>query len=69
MNNQYKIEIESDGKPLTADAKELKIISSPVAIACLRHEPTLTSIYVYKKIPWFQRLFIKWCFGLKYIKI
>ena len=69
MNNQYKIEIEADGTPLTTEVKELEIISSPVAIAYLRHEPTLTNICVYKEIPWFQRLFIEWCFGLKYIKI
>lgn len=40
----------------------------PMPIAYLVHEPTMTSISVYKPINWFQRVMIKWFFGLKYEK-
>lgn len=40
----------------------------PTPIAYLVHEPTMTSISVYKPINWFQRVMIKWFFGLKYKK-
>lgn len=32
------------------------------------HEPTMTSVAVYKKIPRLQLWFIKKCFGLEYKK-
>lgn len=38
-------------------------------VAYLLHEPTHTNIAVYQKMNWFQRLMIRWCFGLKYRKI
>lgn len=35
-------------------------------VGYLRHEPTHTKIAVYQHIGWFQRLMIRWCFGLEY---
>ena len=40
----------------------------PKVVGYLTHENTHTTINVYKKINWFQALFLKWCFGLKYTK-
>ena len=40
----------------------------PKMVAMLIHEPTKTSIPVFKPMNCFQRLMIKWCFGLKYQK-
>ena len=45
------------------------IISPPIAIGYLEHEPTKAQIAVYSKIGWFKRLMLKWCFGLKYVKL
>lgn len=44
-------------------------IEQPKVIAQLIHESTKTAISVYKPINRFQRWMIKWCFGLKYVKI
>lgn len=41
-------------------------IDQKVPVGFLRHEPTQVNISVYKKIGWFKRLMIDWCFGLKY---
>lgn len=41
----------------------------PQPVATLRHEPTHTNIYVYKKINMFHRFMLNLCFGLKYSKI
>ncbi|MDO4931570.1 MAG: hypothetical protein Q4E63_02795 [Prevotellaceae bacterium] len=38
-------------------------------IGYLRHEPTNTSITVYKPISRFKALMLRWCFGLKYEKL
>ena len=38
-------------------------------IAYLKNEETTISIAVYSKFSLFKRFMIKWCFGLKYIKI
>lgn len=38
----------------------------PEPIGYLRHKPTHTTISVYRKINRFQRLMMKWCFGLEY---
>ena len=35
-------------------------------VGYLHHKPTHTNIAVYQHIGWFQRLMIRWCFGLKY---
>ena len=37
-------------------------------IGYLRHRPTNSVFSVYKKINWFQRIMIKLCFGLEYVK-
>lgn len=38
-------------------------------IGRLEHEPTCTSIPVYKPISRFKALMLRWCLGLKYKKI
>ena len=38
----------------------------PEPIGYLRHEPTHTNIAVFRKIPRFQRYWLKICFGLTY---
>lgn len=43
-------------------------INQPKIVAMLIHEPTKTSISVYKPMNYFQRLMIKLCFGIKYQK-
>lgn len=43
-------------------------IEVPQEIGYLKHEQTKTSIAVFSKINWFQRLMIRLCFGLKYVK-
>lgn len=45
-----------------------KIQQPPKVVAYLVHEPTMTSIAVYKPINGLQRVIIKWFFGLKYKK-
>ncbi len=32
----------------------------------LHHKPTHTKIAVYQHVGWFQRLMIRWCFGMEY---
>nr|DAH35794.1 MAG TPA: hypothetical protein [Caudoviricetes sp.] len=45
-------------------------VKQPVKIIVyIVHEPTRTSIPVYDKIGFFQRIMIRMCFGLKYKKI
>lgn len=46
-----------------------KITGLPKVVAQLVHEPTKTVISVYKPINRFQQWMIKWCFGLKYVRI
>lgn len=47
---------------------EITIVKKPPEpIGGLIHEPTMITIHVYKKMNWFHKLMIKWCFGLKYI--
>lgn len=41
----------------------------PQPIGYLRHDPTGYSLAVYKPIPRFHALMLRWCFGVKYIKI
>lgn len=48
--------------------KSLRDLMLPQAIGRLRHEPTGYAISIYKPIPRFQRLMLRWCFGLKYEK-
>ncbi len=35
-------------------------------VGYLHHKPTHNKIAVYQHIGWFQRLMIRWCFGLEY---
>lgn len=44
-------------------------IKLPDPIGQLIHEPTMSSISVYKPISRFKRLMLRWAFGLKYEKI
>ena len=44
------------------------VLDKPKSIGYLYHEATQSTIPVYHKINSFQRLMLKWCFGLKYIK-
>lgn len=44
-------------------------IKLPDPIGQLIHEPTMTTIKVYKPISRFKRIMIRWAFGLKYEKI
>lgn len=44
-------------------------IKLPDPIGNLVHEPTMTSIKVYKPISRFKRIMLRWCFGLKFEKI
>nr|DAP86565.1 MAG TPA: hypothetical protein [Caudoviricetes sp.] len=48
---------------------EIEYIEQPKAIAKLVHKSTQSIIPVYKPLNWFQRLMIRWCFGLKYERI
>ena len=41
-------------------------IKPPEPIGYFYHEPTMTNIAVYRKIPRLQLWFIKKCFGLEY---
>ncbi len=38
-------------------------------IGYLKHDPTGYSLAVYKPIPRFKRIMLRWCFGLKFEKI
>ena len=44
-------------------------IKLPDPIGQLVHEPTMSRISVHKPISRFQRLMLRWAFGLKYEKI
>ena len=48
---------------------ESRFIKPEKPVAYLQHEATKTQIGVYKKINRFQRLMMRICFGLKYIKL
>ena len=40
----------------------------PKPIGYLEHEESKTRIPVFKRIGWFHRCMLRWCFGVKYIK-
>lgn len=44
-------------------------IKFPDPIGQLVHEPTMSRISVYKPIPRFKRLMLRWALGLKFEKI
>lgn len=48
------------------ESYKIRQASQPVGF--LIHEATGTNIAIYKPINWFQRVMIKWRFGLKYQK-
>lgn len=48
---------------------EMKKIEIPIPVGYLRHEPTETTIQVYHRIGIVRRLWLRWFFGLRYIKI
>lgn len=48
---------------------EMKKIEIPIPVGYLRHEPTETAIQVYHRIGIVRRLWLRWFFGLRYIKI
>lgn len=57
------------GIKLEINEEEYKkyVIKSPTQpIGFLYHKPTMTNIFIYKKINWFQRLMLRICFGLEY---
>ena len=46
-----------------------RLVDPPKPVGYLRHEPTGYSLAVYKPISRFQALLLRWCFGVKYMKI
>lgn len=42
--------------------------TSPKTIGYLKHEESKTRIPVFKRIGWFHRCMLCWCFGVKYTK-
>ena len=44
------------------------IVQMPKTIGYLEHEETKTRIPVYKRIGWFRRCMLRWCFEVKYKK-
>jgi len=42
--------------------------TQPKPIGYLEHEETKTLIPVFKRIGWFHRCMLRWCFGVKYTK-
>ena len=45
-----------------------KVQTQPKPIGYLEHEESMTRIPVFKRIGWFHRRMLRWCFGVKYIK-
>lgn len=45
-----------------------KVQTPPEPIGYLEHEESMTRIPVFKRIGWFHRRMLRWCFGVKYIK-
>jgi hypothetical protein len=60
------MENNNENKSFTIDCEYKNFTINKVPVGFLRHEPTQVNISVYKKIGWFKRLMIDWCFGLKY---
>lgn len=42
------------------------IVQTPKPIGYLEHEESKTRISVFKRIGWFRRCMLRWCFGVKY---
>ena len=45
-----------------------RIVQTPKPIGYLEHEESKTRIPVFKRIGWFHRCMLRWCFGVKYQK-
>jgi hypothetical protein len=45
-----------------------KVQTPPKPIGFLEHEESKTRIPVFKRIGWFHRRMLRWCFGVKYTK-
>lgn len=45
-----------------------KVQTPPKPIGYLEHEESMSRIPVFKRIGWFHRRMLRWCFGVKYIK-
>lgn len=64
-------ELEKDIRQMSAKASDLdgyKVQTLPKPIGYLEHEESMTRIPVFKRIGWFRRRMLRWCFGVKYIK-
>lgn len=51
-----------------SDLDGYKVQTPPKPIGYLEHEESKTRIPVFKRIGWFRRRMLRWCFGVKYIK-
>ena len=51
-----------------SDLDGYKVQTPPKPIGYLEHEESKTRIPVFKRIGWFHRRMLRWCFGVKYIK-
>lgn len=48
---------------------DCRLVDPPKPVGYLRHEPTGSSLAVYKPISRFHALMLRWCFGMKFEKI
>lgn len=53
---------------MTSKLVGCKVQTLPKPIGYLEHEESKTRIQVFKRIGWFHRCMLRWCFGVKYIK-
>ena len=63
-------ELEQDIQQIGVKASDLdgyRVQTPPKPIGYLEHEESKTRIPVFKRIGWFHRCMLRWCFGLKYI--
>jgi len=51
-----------------SDMDGCTVQTPPKPIGYLEHEESMTRIAVFKRIGWFRRRMLRWCFGVKYIK-
>lgn len=51
-----------------SDLNGYMVQTPPKPIGYLEHEESKTRIPVFKRIGWFHRSMLRWCFGVKYIK-
>lgn len=61
-------QVKADNLSVTTKQYNQSKIEVPQEIGWLKHEQTKTSIAVFSKINWFQRMMLRLCFGLIYIK-